>query len=110
MLARPQVRGEGRNRRSISEADQLDEAEQQVRLRCRARTCNCGSDIARCGRTRAAVPQVCAWRPNTAIRALGWVLHLLPWHSTDSIRLTRSRRENPAFNYGFFRPNPLEVH
>ena len=21
--------------------------------------------------------------------------------------LTRSRRENPAFNYGFFRPNPL---
>src|SRR5205823_9524847 len=26
------------------------------------------------------------------------------WH------LTRSRRENPAFNYGFFRPNPPEVH
>jgi hypothetical protein len=22
-------------------------------------------------------------------------------------RLTRIRRENPAFNYGFFRPNPL---
>jgi hypothetical protein len=24
-----------------------------------------------------------------------------------SVDLTRSRRENPAFNYGFFRPNPL---
>src|SRR5206468_6896352 len=28
-------------------------------------------------------------------------------HVELSIGLTRSRRENPAFNYGFFRPNPL---
>src|SRR5882724_9568195 len=27
--------------------------------------------------------------------------------TTRFIDLTRSRRENPAFNYGFFRPNPL---
>jgi len=26
--------------------------------------------------------------------------------SARRIGLTRSRRENPAFNYGFFRPNP----
>ena len=24
-------------------------------------------------------------------------------------RLTRIRRKNPAFNYGFFRPNPLAL-
>jgi hypothetical protein len=29
--------------------------------------------------------------------------------SSGVIDLTRIRRENPAFNYGFFRPNPLVV-
>src|SRR5438477_12507978 len=31
-------------------------------------------------------------------------------HRYACSHLTRSRRENPAFNYGFFLSNPLEVH
>jgi hypothetical protein len=32
---------------------------------------------------------------------------VIPVFMDDGLRsLTRIRRENPAFNYGFFRPNP----
>jgi hypothetical protein len=34
----------------------------------------------------------------------------IDWESSvhgGALHLTRSRRENPAFNYGFFRSNPL---
>jgi hypothetical protein len=38
-----------------------------------------------------------------APRSKGVCCHLM---RSVGIDLTRSRRENPAFNYGFFRPNP----
>jgi len=39
---------------------------------------------------------------STSFHVLGFQRHLL-----SALHLTRSRRENPAFNYGFFQPNPL---